>query len=379
MFGRTSLFSQMSTAFVAAVAVALVFATADVARAQAQVPEVTGEESLAAFSEAVRSADTDAILVDLATALLDARENTQISYDTFRDGIWIFSNYQPNFYGNFFGDPFAATYDASYIKMDRIRRHVGYDVDPRNGLAGMFACNPLTYDPAFDRSCRGFRFAMADFFFLPLRPKPSSFAPDLAMLATSAPRGAALGRGDDGRRGRHGTHQIASSTPATAQPSENTEVRSTDRPGNAVEVPADAAARMQETAATLRRAELERQMREEIEARYGDAETLTPRQRAQVARRFAERQWSRTDTGVFEERAVHRLDTRDIGRRDVERTPRTPIRPDLQARTGVHDGPRSRAEAAPATGDYVPDQVRNAEEEISRSKSESSSDDAGGR
>jgi len=56
MFDRTSLFSRTSTAFIAAVAVALAFASSDVARAQAQVPEVTGEESLAAFGEAVRSA-----------------------------------------------------------------------------------------------------------------------------------------------------------------------------------------------------------------------------------------------------------------------------------------------------------------------------------
>lgn len=133
----------------------------------AQTPTLDEDEPIKTLTDAIHTAESDSQLVALATALLDAREETEISFSTFKQGVRTFRKLRPAFYGNFFGDPSTATYDARYMKMDRLRRLAGYEVDPLRGLPGLFACNPMSYDPAFGGTCRGFRFASTDFFFLP--------------------------------------------------------------------------------------------------------------------------------------------------------------------------------------------------------------------
>lgn len=135
--------------------------------ARAQQPSFDVEDPLPSLKRALVHTTTDTQLVEVATALLKAREDMEISYSTFRKGIWEFRTRHPDFYGNFFGDPFYATYDVDYFKMDRLRSLAALEVDPFGELAGMFACNPLGYDPAFGGWCRGFSFPIEDFFLSP--------------------------------------------------------------------------------------------------------------------------------------------------------------------------------------------------------------------
>ena len=72
----------------------------------------------------LRTADlsTDQQRVRLATKLLKARADTEISHDAYRKGVLYFQNHHPGFYGNFFGDPFYATYDVDYQRLVRERQ-----------------------------------------------------------------------------------------------------------------------------------------------------------------------------------------------------------------------------------------------------------------
>lgn len=152
-----------------ALAIGLFLATACLSSqfARAQQPSFDVEDPLPSLKRALVHTTADSQLVEVATVLLKAREDMEISYSTFRKGIWEFRTRHPDFYGNFFGDPSYATYDVDYFKMDRLRYLAALEVDPFGGLAGMFACNPLWYDPAFGGLCRGFSFAIADFFAWP--------------------------------------------------------------------------------------------------------------------------------------------------------------------------------------------------------------------
>ena len=56
----------------------------------AQIPTLDKDEPMSTLEDAIRTADSDSQLVSLAAALLDAREETEISYSTFKEGMWRF-------------------------------------------------------------------------------------------------------------------------------------------------------------------------------------------------------------------------------------------------------------------------------------------------
>jgi hypothetical protein len=119
-------------------------------------------------------------LADLATTLLEARAETEISYSAYRKAVGAFRKHHPTFYGNFFGGPICASYDGRYERLAWKRRVIETEINPRASIQNRtpFLCDPLSYDPAFSGVCNGFRFAASDFFRLP------SF---LALQQTEAP------------------------------------------------------------------------------------------------------------------------------------------------------------------------------------------------
>jgi hypothetical protein len=94
--------------------------------------------------------------VRLATKLLKARADTEISHDAYRKDILYFQNHYPGFYGNFFGDPLYATYDVDYQRLVRERQLAAPEINPLSSFwsSTRFFCNPLSYDPARDRPDR---------------------------------------------------------------------------------------------------------------------------------------------------------------------------------------------------------------------------------
>ena len=102
---------------------------------------------------------------------MEARADTKISFHEYKEGVRYFREQHPGFYGNFFGDPFYATYDVRYHKLAREQAYVSRDLR----IAMSYTCQPLTYDPAFDGRCRGWRFAATDFFFFPMSSGETGF------------------------------------------------------------------------------------------------------------------------------------------------------------------------------------------------------------
>lgn len=140
--------------------------------ATAQQSTFNPDQPVQSLEQAVVNAESDSKLVALATALQKARADTKISHQEYRDGVQVFRQHHPGFYGNFFGDPFYATYDARYMRLALERQLAEPDINPQNSFKtnDWFFCAPFTYDPAFGGRCRGFTFAVADFFILPFGP-----------------------------------------------------------------------------------------------------------------------------------------------------------------------------------------------------------------
>jgi len=109
---------------------------------------------------------TNAQLISLATALMEARAETKISHSTYQKGVTFFRVNHPQFYGNFFGHPYYATYDSEYVYMSRLRSLARADADPRSELPGLFSCHPRWYDPAFGGRCE-YQFPTFQFLLLP--------------------------------------------------------------------------------------------------------------------------------------------------------------------------------------------------------------------
>ena len=122
---------------------------------------------------------TDAQLIDLATAWLEARAETRISHSIYQKGVKFFRVNHPQFYGNFFGHPYYASFDSEYVYMSRVRGLARTEADPRNELPGLFSCHPRWYDPAFGGRCE-YQFAAFQFLLLPDGSLPSiASAPSL--------------------------------------------------------------------------------------------------------------------------------------------------------------------------------------------------------
>lgn len=140
--------------------------------AAAQQPAFDSDQPIQSLEQAAVNVDSDSKLVTLATALQKARADTEISHQEYRDGVRVFRQHHPGFYGNFFGDPFYATYDARYVRLTWERQLAEPDINPQNSFRSnsWFFCAPSSYDPAFNGRCLGFAFSASDFFFLPSGP-----------------------------------------------------------------------------------------------------------------------------------------------------------------------------------------------------------------
>lgn len=307
---------------------ALLFATAAPTgqTASAQKAETPGFDVNAPITS-LRTADlsTEQKRVELATRLLEARADTEISHATYKDGVQFFKNLYPEFYGNFFGDPFYATYDVQYIRLVRARQHAELDVNPRNSFwdPTSFLCNPFSYDPAFDGQCSGgFTFAASDFFFVPLFLE-LRFASSFSTLASPFSRGEVYRIARHTRAksphyspGRKSTDEAfppsiapidplpeaprrevdvptiasgdqpdrdsdeATSSDRSADRSPSEDARVPDHSPRQVRIPDDVHRSIQETATSLRDTEIQLRLQRHIQEEYGGHENLSPRERA---------------------------------------------------------------------------------------------------
>lgn len=240
---------------------------------------------------------SDRTLMKQATRLLKERADTEISRAAYRDRLNDFRTEHPDFYGNFFGDPFYATYDLQYTRLAELRQRIDTFINPQNGArrTASFYCNPFTYDPAFNGRCRGFTFAVSDFFLLPSGPE---FDQDHdRILATRRNIGARSRSVNPAPRDINSaphdpdTSQTPDTPPQTPDRpgSERAEqARSSDRLALQIEVPDDIDNSMQEVASSLEQRETILRIRQEIDRRRSEKGRLSIRERTRVARRVAE-------------------------------------------------------------------------------------------
>lgn len=273
-------------------------------------PSATDTDApISSLEEAVSGADSDSTLVDLAVSLQRARADTEISFHEYREGVRLFQQHHPGFYGNFFGDPFYATYDNRYHNLTWKRQFATSTIDPQNGFRKntWFFCWPSPYDPAFGGDCRGLKFAASDFRFLPSGPafaegripqdhlreqghgprrqlrthstRPSSRTPD-----TSGRTSPNLPPPDD--TDHEALTARASGTSPPRDPEEGVDPVSTT---DAIDVPNEVSTRMQREASLLRQKEVRIHVRRTIEEKFGDLDNLTPRERARITSELADR------------------------------------------------------------------------------------------
>jgi hypothetical protein len=213
----------------------------------------------------------------------------------------------------------------------------------------------LTYDPAFNGRCRGFTFAVSDFFVLPsgpgfgqqdlpsaqghdrilttrrdigLRPRsvdPASRVPDTSRIpggVSSTPNRPAP---------EPSTSDAAETVALDAPPSSvpETPTQTPSRLVSEIEVPDAVRTRMQETASSMERTETLLRIRQEIRRR-SERGQLSHRERARVAQRIAEdsgmdelthsiSRVRRTLADHVDRRSSERLDRNDIERRAQRR------------------------------------------------------------
>lgn len=153
----------------------------------AQTPTFDSESPLATLQET--KLNTEQQRIDVATAWIRARAQTEMSHNTYREGVRYFREQAPGFYGNFFGDPFYATYDVQYLTLAWERQFAEPDIEPASSPRNStwFFCGPLSYDPAFGGVCQGIQFAASDFFFLPSGPAfTDRLSPKIASATNTA-------------------------------------------------------------------------------------------------------------------------------------------------------------------------------------------------
>ena len=296
----------------------------------------------------LREADlsTEQQRVHVATQLLKARANTKIGYSTYRDGVQYFKEHHPQFYGNFFGDPFYATFDVNYLQMARHRSLASIEAAPLTGLPGLFACNPVSYDPAFGGDCEGLQDVSSAFFILPFGISPDRISPYLRQRAKRhCSQTIAMGlcmhtvdfagllesdtfngsrqshahhdTGDQEQRGTVGdplprdippsmenrpsenaenTKRISSTNASSSSPSVGggerakvpERIEHTSPSVRRIEVPATVDASLQHKASSLKRTEAKLRLQQQIRQKYGGRKNLSPRERARLTSRLGE-------------------------------------------------------------------------------------------
>ncbi|MFB6230420.1 MAG: hypothetical protein ABEL04_04615 [Salinibacter sp.] len=289
--------------FVLALALLLTTMGASLQGATAQTPTFDVEQPTASLQRALLVAEEDSQLVDLATALMEARADTEISQSTYKEGVRYFRTFHPQFYGNFFGHPYYATYDSEYVYMSRLRSLAGTEIDPRSGVSGLFSCHPRWYDPAFGGRCE-YQFAAFQFLFLPGGSVPLlASAPSIrdskpiylgdnckAKLSPAAyDRRCNLvyewpDRDNQGRVSRTSgtsTENSSGSSEITAP------VEPIQTPDQRIDLPDDLITSMRKTASSLRHAEEILRFRKLVKQKHA-APDLSDRERARMASRLAE-------------------------------------------------------------------------------------------
>lgn len=244
--------------------------------ATAQESSFDVETPITSLTEA--QLDSDQQRAKFATALMQAREDTEISYETYQAGVRFFRQNHPEFYGNFFGDPFYATYDVHYqnTAWDFVTAHDLHNTNGSN-VNGSFFCNPLSYDPAF--GCYGFTFAASDFFFVPSFFVASSGQVPLS-FPTRADRPRSLGTPDI-------LHTARAAEGSRVVPEKTRQGPDLEHIVGRLQLPDNVYRSIQEKASNLEQIERVLRFRQRIERRYGHRD-LSPRERAKLAMRFAE-------------------------------------------------------------------------------------------
>ena len=366
--------------------------------ATAQQPMFNSDRPVSSLKQAAPITASDSKLTALAIALQKARADTEISYDTYRDGVEVFRKHHPGFYGNFFGDPFYATYDARYMRLTRERQFAEPDINPQNSFqnSDWFFCAPFTYDPAFNGRCRGFKFAVSDFFFLP--SGPAFGRQDLASngysartLATrkdvsSRSRSAgsvphtpdtlrapaadipAMDRSESGPPASDAGESVSTDTEHLS--AHAARIRTPDRLAPQIEVPDDLDASMQETVSLLKQRETVLRIRQAID-RQRERGSLSARDRARVAHRIAE------ERGMDElARSISRVQGPRTDRA-ARQSPERIDREELQRRVRQRAAERS---STPSSSGSVQQQSPDAaSSESLRRRSRSSEDSSGNR
>lgn len=329
---------------------------------EAKTPKLDVDAPVASLLQA--SPDTDAQLANLATSLLKARANTEISHSTYQEGVRYFRLNHPQFYGNFFGHPYYATYDVHYLQMARYRSLASTEADPLTGLPGLFSCNPVWYDPAFGGTCEGFKYASSEFLILPSGFSPSRPASsrcsqtvaegfcmqpvDLAGLiepnaSDNSQRSSAHYDADDreqrGTAGDPPPRDVPSRSENT-RPSEDTDhtsrISSIDAPPSSpsvegeklakspdrtepaltrvrrIEVPTDVNTSLQRKAAALKRTEAKLHLRRRIQREYGNPRNLSPKERARLTSHLGETMYpNRTEGEISVQGSREREDSKE--------------------------------------------------------------------
>lgn len=333
--------------FFALSVVLLVAPTGGVQPASAQTPAFDETTPLSSLRQAIRNAESDTMLIDLATALLEARKKSSIAHSTYRKGVWAFQQLRPTFYGNFFGDPFFASYDARYQRLTWKRQTVEMDINPSKHFWDdtAFFCNPLWYDPAVGGVCKGFRFAASDFFFLPsfLAHRESALPsfPSLLPDRPAAPRpqrthaARVEGPREPGRSPVSPDRVVSRATPV--------DMSASDR----VRLP-DVTTRMQTTASRMRRVEIRARLQQFIDEEYGGRENLTARQQNRLASEAKRILSSPTEQTLRPAQLRDRLDPRSSRHFHRERSPEA-----RRARTGsrtIRSSPTSASNPSSPSG-----------------------------
>lgn len=309
--------------------------------------------------------DTDQQRIQLATKLLMARANTEISHSTYKEGVHFFRKNYPQFYGNFFGDPFYASYDTRYLQLVHARQRAELTINPQNSYwdETSFYCAPLSYDPAFGGICSGITYAASEFFFL---PPPFSFQKSSTSAAPLPPLASTHSRSPK-------VSNDASSTPDTTRQPDDVDERISDSRDEQTEksessiiaprVPETAYSSMQETVASLKRTETILRIQREI-ARRSERRQLSFRERARVARRIAEKNGIDDLAQAISQEQSIRGQRRDTPVRT--RTSRRSARDEISRRSQQERTTRS---ANPGSSESARDRSRSSERASSGSES----------
>jgi hypothetical protein len=372
--------------------------------ATAQTPTFDLEQPTASLQRALLVAEDDSQLVDLATALMEARADTKISYEEYRSGVRLFQEHHPGFYGNFLGDPFYATYDVRYQTLAWERQMAEPDINPVNSFrtSDWFFCHPLGYDPAFNGQCRGFTFAVSDFFFLPAGPafgrKNLASIRDRTQLFATRGDGTVRSRAvspaphmPDTSRGLVGDTPTPERPPPERPPSEAVETTAAnaspssaraprtglfDHPAPRIDVPDDVHMSMQETASSFKRTETILRIQQAIERRH-ERGPLSVRERVRAAQQIAADQGMDELTRTMSQAqrtladpADRRAPVQQLDRNEIEREARRTV--NRSSELGTRESTQPRSSVQRRSGEPASSRSRR-----SRSRSSENSSDNG--